>query len=192
MGLPPFGTDCVRRNVVSVMADSLGNDFVLLFTKDARWIFSYILMLVPNKADAKEVFQETSLTLWQKFGEFVAGTSFRSWALSVAHYKVLHYRAKRKSSPLLLDDAALEAVRGTAAAMADRLDDLHYALELCRDKLSGEDRYVLDRRYAPEATTQSVADELGRSPRAIYRALDRIHQALYECIRREMAREERR
>jgi RNA polymerase sigma-70 factor, ECF subfamily len=163
------------------------DDFVLLFTKDARWIFSYILMLVPNKADAEEVFQDTSLTLWQKFGEFAAGSSFRAWAIQVAYYKVLHHRARRKSSPLLLDDTVLEAIHGTVATMTDRLDDLHWALEKCRSKLAEEDRDLLDRRYEPNATTQTVADELGRSPRAVYRALDRIHQALYDCIRQEMS-----
>ncbi len=174
------------------MTDSMGNDFVLLFTKDARWIFSYILMLVPNKVDAEEVFQETSLTLWQKFSEFIPDSNFRAWAIKVAHYKVLHYRAKRKSSPLLLDDTVLEAIHGTAATMTDRLDDLHWALEKCRSKLSDDDRNMLDRRYEPNATTKTVADELGRSPRSIYRTLDRIHQVLYECIRQEMSAEVRR
>ena len=163
------------------------DDFVLLFTKDARWIFSYILMMVPNKTDAEEVFQETSLTLWQKFGEFVAGSNFRAWAMQVAYYKVLHHRMKRKANPVLMDEEVLEAVHGTALGLADRLDDLHWALDKCRSKLPDEDRALLDRRYDPSATTQSVADELGRSTRAVYRALDRIHQALHDCIRREMA-----
>lgn len=89
------------------MNDSLGNDFVLLFTKDARWIFSYILMMVPSKVDAEEIFQETSLTLWQKFGDFEPGTNFRAWAIKTSQYKVMHHRAKRKNQPLLLDDATL-------------------------------------------------------------------------------------
>jgi RNA polymerase sigma-70 factor, ECF subfamily len=104
------------------------DEFVLLLSKDGRWIFSYILMLVSNKTDAEEVFQETSVTLWQKSDEFAPGSSFRAWATQVAHYKVLHYRARKKNSPLLLDDTVLEAVHGTAANMTDRLDDLHRAL----------------------------------------------------------------
>ena len=168
------------------------DEFVRLFTKDGRWIFSYILMLVPHKADAEEVFQETSITLWQKFDEFLSGSNFRAWATQVAHYKVLHYRARKQGSPLLLDDAVLEAVHQTAVTLNDRLDDLHQALEKCRGKLSDDDRELLDRRYESGATAQSIADVLGRSPRAIYRALDRIHQALYDCIRQEMSGEDRR
>jgi RNA polymerase sigma-70 factor, ECF subfamily len=163
------------------------DEFVRLFTKDGRWIFSYILMLVPNKADAEEIFQETNITLWQKFDDFMPGSSFRAWATQVAHFKVLHYREKKKNRPVLLDDATLDAVGGTAASLTDRLDDLHWALDKCREKLDANDRELLDRRYEPGATTQSVADRLGRSPRAVYRALDRIHLALYGCIRQEMS-----
>lgn len=127
----------------------------------------------------------------EKFDEFVSGSGFRAWATQVAHYKVLHYRARKKNSPLLLDDTVLEAVHGTAANMTDRLDDLHWALEKCRGKLSDTDRELLDRRYEPGATTPKVADTLGRSPRAVYRALDRIHVALHDCIRQEMSAEDR-
>ena len=123
------------------------DEFVRLFTKDGRWIFSYILMLVPHKADAEEVFQETSTTLWQKFDEFLSGSNFRAWAIQVARYKVLQHRARKQCSPLLLDDAVLEAVHNTAVTLNDRLDNLHQALEKCRGKLSESDRELLDRRY---------------------------------------------
>jgi RNA polymerase sigma-70 factor (ECF subfamily) len=167
------------------------DEFVRLFSKDGRWIFSYILMLVPHKADAEEVFQETSVTLWQKFDEFLSGSNFRAWAIQVAHYKVLQHRVRKQGAPLLLDDAVLEAVHNTAVTLNDRLDDLHQALEKCRGKLSESDRELLDRRYESGATAQNIAATLGRSPRAVYRALDRIHRALYDCIREEMSGDER-
>jgi RNA polymerase sigma-70 factor (ECF subfamily) len=162
------------------------DEFVRLFTRDGRWVFSYVLMLVPHKFDAEEVFQETSVTLWQKFDGFVSGTNFRAWATQVARNKVLQYRARKRTGPLLLDDAVLEAVHNTALALNDRLGDLHQALEKCRNKLSAEDRGLLDRRYGSGATAQSIAEALGRSPRAVYRALDRIHRVLYECIQQEI------
>lgn len=166
------------------------NEFVQLFTANARWIFSYIYTLVPNKDDAEEVYQETNTTLWQKFDQFERGSNFRNWATQVAHYKILQYRDKQRRSPVLLDEVFLEAVRGATTQAADRFEDLQWALQKCSDRLTPEDRELLRKRYEPGATTQSVADELGRSTRAIYRALQRIHQGLYDCIRRKMAAEE--
>lgn len=167
------------------------DEFVQLFTAHARWLFSYILMLVHNKADAEEVFQETNTTLWQKFNEFTPGTNFRQWATKVAHYKILHYRERQKRSPLLFDDASLEAIHDAVNAMANNFDDLHWALEKCRKKLSELDSELLDLRYEPGATTQGVADALNRSPRSVYRNLERVHQQLYDCIREEMSKEDR-
>lgn len=166
------------------------NEFVQLFTANARWIFAYIFMLVPNKDDAEEIYQETNTTLWQKFDEFAQGTSFRNWATQVAHYKILQYRDKRRRSPMLLDDALLEKAHQTAAKMGDQFDALRSALETCRGRLTASDRELLRKRYEPGATTRSVADETGRSVWAVYRALEKIHQGLYDCIRRKMAAEE--
>jgi RNA polymerase sigma-70 factor, ECF subfamily len=166
------------------------NEFVQLFTVNARWVFAYIFMLVPNKDDAEEIYQETNTTLWQKFDEFVPGSNFRNWATQVAHYKILQYRDKRRRSPVLLDDALLEKARGTVARMGDRFDDLQWALEKCRDRLTPADRELLRKRYEPDATTQSVAEQMGHSVWMVYRALERIHQGLYDCIRRKLAAEE--
>jgi len=172
-------------------SDKRTDEFVRLFTGSARWVFSYILTLVHVKADAEEIFQETNATLWQKFDEFVPGTSFRNWAAQVAHYKVLQYRQRQRRSPLLFDDTLLEAIHGTATQMANQLDDLHWALEKCCDKLPDSDRELLRYRYESGASTQNVASLVGRSSRAVYRALDRIHQSLYDCIRGEMSAEDK-
>ena len=132
------------------------NEFLRLFAKDGRWIFSYILMFIPHKADAEEVFQETSIILWKKFDEYVSGSSFLAWATQVAHYQVLHhYRTKKQIRLLLLDEAALEAVHHTAVTLNDRVDDLHQALEKCRSKLSDNDRELLDHRYESGRTRRA-------------------------------------
>jgi RNA polymerase sigma-70 factor (ECF subfamily) len=173
-------------------SDKRADEFVRLFTGSARWVFSYILTLVHIKADAEEIFQETNTTLWQKFDEFVPGTSFRNWAAQVAYFKVLQYRERQRRSPVLFDDALLESIHGTATKMAGQLDEVHWALEKCREKLPDADRELLRQRYESGASTESVASRLGRSSRTVYRALDRIHQSLYDCIRGELSAEDQR
>ena len=48
---------------------------------------------------------------------------------------------------------------------------------------------MLRSRYAPGATVKSVAAAEGRSVDAIYKALNRIHDALSNCIQRSLAKE---
>ena len=64
------------------------------------------------------------------------------------------------------------------------------ALLECVEKLSADDRRLISARYAPDATTQSAADELGRTVGSVYKSVGRVRAALLECIRRELARED--
>ena len=54
---------------------------MLLMTRHQRQIFGYIYTLVPNRADAEDILQETSLVICEKFDEFKEGTDFVAWAL---------------------------------------------------------------------------------------------------------------
>jgi RNA polymerase sigma-70 factor (ECF subfamily) len=53
-------------------------EFVQLFAQSSRRIYAYIRTLVPNQADAEDVFQETSKVLWEKFADYEIGTDFCS------------------------------------------------------------------------------------------------------------------
>ena len=175
-----------------MMAEKSQNthDFVGLWTAHARRVYSYILSLVPNWADAEDIFQETSTTLWEKFDEFEPGTDFGAWACRTAYYKVLTH-SKRRGEMLRLGEDFLEAVSRDAEQMGDLLDAQHLALAECLERLSGRDRDLVDLRYAPNGSAKSVAEEVGRSVPAVYKSLQRIHQTLFDCITRRLAAEER-
>ena len=49
----------------------------------------------------------------------------------------------------------------------------------------------LSRRFAEGATTQSTATQVGRSADAVYKALAKIRQALFDCVTRTLAAAER-
>ena len=44
--------------------------FVSLFAQVHDNLFAYVYSLLPHRSDAEDVFQQTSLVLWRKFGEF--------------------------------------------------------------------------------------------------------------------------
>ncbi len=161
------------------------NEFVSLFTSHARRVYSYIRVLVPQSADADEVFQETSKVLWEKFDEFRPGSDFRAWAFSIAHYKVLQYRRTLSRGPATFDDSLLEDLNIEALAESESTSERMAAMIACYQKLNAADQELVDARYAPGATTRDIAKSSGRSVDAIYRSLRRIHQWLFHCITRE-------
>jgi RNA polymerase sigma-70 factor (ECF subfamily) len=164
-------------------------NYVRLWTTHGQQVYAYILSLVANRADAEELFQDVSMTLWVKFDDFVPGTDFRAWACRVAFNKVLTFRQLRRHRTLLWTSDALEMVDQVIAAGTDKLDAQRDALANCLDKLPPRDRDLIERRYQQDAPPKAVAEQIGRSASAVYKALTRIHDVLFDCVRRATATE---
>src|SRR5687768_12528972 len=108
---------------------------VALMTRHQRQIFSYIYVLVPNRSDAEDLLQETSLVICEKFQEFREGTDFVAWACRIAYWRVRYSRQKYARSKVLFDQEIVDVVAKTAGAMAKELDDRHEALADCLQQL---------------------------------------------------------
>ena len=162
--------------------DDKTKKFVALLTRYSKRIYSLLWTLVPNRADAEDLFQDVSATLWEKFDTFREGSDFRAWAFQIAHYKVLNFRQRSARRPQLFGDGLVERLAGERLVWDEVLEARSGALADCYQKLSAEDRELLDLRYSEEATVRTVAEQTGRSIDFVYKALRRIHGSLYRCI----------
>src|SRR5436190_1887663 len=99
-----------------------------LMTRHQRQIFSYIYVLVPNRSDAEDLLQETSLVICEKFHEFKEGTDFVAWACQIAYWRVRYSRQKFARSKVVFDQELLDVVAQTASEMSDELDQRQAAL----------------------------------------------------------------
>jgi RNA polymerase sigma-70 factor (ECF subfamily) len=162
-------------------------EFVRLLGQNQRRLFHYVLCLVPNRDDAEEVLQETNLVLWREFDRFQSGTNFAAWACRVAFHQVLAWRKRRQRDRLQFSDAFLEAVAAEVEAAADHLEERAEALAACVAKLPPAQRELLQMRYSENHAIETIALRAGRSAEAVYRALSRVRQALYECVNRTLA-----
>jgi len=165
--------------------------FLRLFLQNERRLYAYILTLLPNRADADDVLQEASLVMWDKFDERQPPDDFAAWGCRIAYFKVLDFLKKSQRSRVCCSQAMLERVAETAVEQAAglRLDERREALTGCLEKLRPTDRDLLSRRFADGATTQSTAVQVGRSVEAVYKALAKIRQALFDCVTRTLAQE---
>ena len=182
---PPDG------NVASPPAK--GTLFLRLFLQNERRLYAYILTLLANRTDADDVFQEASLVMWEKFDERHPPDDFTAWGCRIAYFKVLDFCKRSQRRRVQFSQAMLERVAETAVAQRAtlQLDERREALAGCIDKLSPRDRELLTHRYAEGATTQSAAAQVGRSVDAVYKALAKIRQALFDCVTRALAQEGR-
>jgi len=163
--------------------------FLRLFLQNQRRLYAYILTLRPNRADADDLLQETSLTMWDKFEAGGPPDDFLAWGRRIAYHKVLDFYKKSQRAQSRLSQVFLE--RLSAAAGEDRADDRRDALAGCLEKLAERDRDLLKRRFADGATAQSTSQQLGRSVDAVYKSLAKIRLTLFECVQKTLAREGR-
>jgi len=173
-------------------ADANRDDKIVeLLTGAQQLLTRYIRTLVPNRADAEEVLQETNLFIWRNADQYEPGTNFTAWVCRIAHYQVLSHRKRQVRSRLHFSDALVEQLVQNAAENAAERNDEVEAFESCVAKLSEQDRALIDLRYEPGATVQSVADEVGRSTKSVYYSLGRIRTWLLECMQRALSERRR-
>ncbi len=165
-------------------------EFLRLLLKHERGLLVYIRAMLPAHGDAADVLQETTVTLWEKFGEFEKGTDFRAWAFRTAYWKVREARQRAARSKLVFDDEVVAAVAATAERMAADGDARHNALTICLEKLNERDRTMVIARYEEDGGIDWAAKRSGRSAQAVYRALGRAKALLRDCVRQQMELEE--
>lgn len=161
-------------------------ELMLLMTQHQRRIFAYIHALVPSRADAEDLLQETSLVIVEKFHEFATGTDFVAWACQIAWWRVRASRQKFARSKVVFDDDVLESVAHTAATMHEEVSERHEALARCLQKLHPRDRDLLLTRYEPGAGVEEAAQRSGRSLEAAYKALGRLRKLLLDCVTQQL------
>ena len=161
-------------------------ELMLLMTQHQRRIFAYIHALVPSRADAEDILQETSLVIVEKFSEFKSGTDFVAWACQIGWWRVRAARQKFARAKVVFDDDVLERVAHTAVSMHEEVSARHEALARCLHKLHPRDRDLLLTRYEPGAGVEEAAQRSGRSLEAAYKALARLRKLLFDCVTQQL------
>jgi RNA polymerase sigma-70 factor (ECF subfamily) len=158
-----------------------------LMTRHQRQIFSYIYALVPNRYDAEDLLQETSVVICEKFNEFEEGTDFVAWACQIAYWRIRYSRQKYARSKVVFDQQIVDAIAQTASEMAEELDERHVALSHCLQKLHSRDRELLLTRYEPGCGVEEAARRSGRTLQTAYKALARLRKLLLDCVTTKLA-----
>lgn len=159
----------------------------LLAAQQGR-LLAFIYALVHNIGDAEDIYQETAIALWRKFGQFRPGSNFGAWAKEMARLEVLRFLKHKRRDRVVFDDQLLAKLilvqeRLDASEMPGTLESYHQALLDCMDRLDTIDRHLIVLCYSRKSSLKSVAEQEGRSPSSICHSLKRIRGILFECIR---------
>lgn len=158
------------------------DEFIRLYTQAYPAVYGFIVSILAGSLEADDLMQQTSVVLWRKFPEFVAGSNFTAWAFQVARFEVLnHLRARSRDRHVFSEDIVHEFAAEHEGEV-ERLEAERRALEECLRKLPRRDRRLLRDCYADLATLKEVAARAGRTANSLYKWLDRVREGLLRCI----------
>ncbi len=156
-------------------------EFMALFVGRRQQIFGYITTLVPNWQDAEDVFQRTSLVLWEKFDDFDPQRDFLKWACGIAFYEVRNHIRTRGRDRLCFSDELMRTL-ADQRLVHPRQNERTVALKLCLDKLDDGERQLVMKAYAGQDNIRELAKREGRPTQTIYNRLSQLRRRLLKCI----------
>lgn len=184
------GPSKVSRHEECESRDKENELFVSLLSRNQSAIFGYILSLLPKWSDAEDVMQQTSMVLWQKFGELdhkSPNFNFTRWACKVAYFKVLNQRKKLCRDRHVFSEDLLELMSEEGMEDISLLETERRALGGCLEKLDGRQRRLVNDYYRGVNSVLQIAQCSGRTPNSIYKTLKRIREWLLRCVENALA-----
>ena len=164
--------------------------FTRQFAECERAMQAFAFSLVPNRADADDIIQETLKALWEKFDEYDPVRPFLPWANRFVYRQVqMHRRKQAIRQKYVFTAETFEQLASDEPVSLERDRTMGAALEKCLQKLSSKNRELIEQRYLTKGSLQDYAEETGRSANALYKTLQRIRESLHGCISRRLAQE---
>jgi RNA polymerase sigma-70 factor (ECF subfamily) len=156
-----------------------------LFVQNMMAVRGFVIGLMPDFSRVDDVMQETFLTVTAKAETFVEGSNFRSWACSIARFKVLESRRRSGGCELMLNEEVIEALCATEIEEWQPDEELR-VLAHCKDELAPQARRAIELRYEQGHRPTEIARRMGWTVNAVHVALTRARAALRECVERKL------
>ncbi len=170
-----------RRRTDVTPSDDRYELFLQHFCVHSERLMIYIQSLLPHRADAEDVFQRTSLLLWQKFDSYQPDRPFLPWAFGVAFYEVKNFLRSASRDRLQFNDEMMDLIAARRVERGSRGDRRGEALRRCLQRLASKDRELLAAAYGDDSLIEHAA-ATGRAVQTLYNRLTRLRRQLMQCI----------
>lgn len=167
-----------------MQSDEKTERFVSLLASNQHRILAFIQSIVFNRADSEDIMQDTSTIMWRKFDEYKPGTDFTAWGITIAKFRILEHKKKKKT--FFLSDETLLLLANQSETMVPELEMRFEALEHCIKKLNSTDLKLLDLRFSSHYSAKDIANRVGTTLNMVYRHMSRIKSLLIHCVKKQL------
>src|ERR1700743_426501 len=152
----------------SASPNSSSEQFITLLNAAHGRLLGFLRVILGNNADAEDVLQRASLTIWRKFAEFDQSLDFFAWASSFAFYEAKNFQRVAARSRLHFDDDLMNRLAEERVADLEHRDARLAAMDRCIEELDHASRDLVREFYLNETQIDALAERLGRAPQTLY------------------------
>ncbi len=163
--------------------------FITLLNAAHGRLLGFLRVMLGNNADAEDVLQRASMTIWRKFGEFDPNKDFFAWASSFAFYEAKNFQRVSARSRLHFDDELMQRLADERIADLEHCEARLAAMDRCIEELDDSGRELVREFYVNKTEVAALAERLGRAPQTLYNKLNALRRLLADCMKRRMALE---
>ena len=176
-----------HEKVDAAALDPQVRKFVDFYLQTRVPLRAYIYGFLKNSEAIEDCIQETCMLVWNKQQEGWTLDEYQKFSYTTARFKALSWLKKHQPkkhvqlSPAMMEKLADRTLQVEPDHRISILND-------CLDRLSPEQRNILDARYeaADSQALQLLANSLSRKVDSLYKQLERLRTILRDCVRKEL------
>jgi RNA polymerase sigma-70 factor (ECF subfamily) len=159
--------------------------FQIVYDRYFRRVYHFLDKRLRNRADTEETVQEVFINVFSSIESFRGDAPFAAWVFGITR-RTLAGRFKRKRHPMISladveNDSGDLADRGAAGdplAAYEYREQIDRMAAVMRDKLSAEQRQLVERHHLRHQSIQDIAREMRKSEDAVKSNLYRARKLL--------------
>jgi RNA polymerase sigma-70 factor (ECF subfamily) len=162
------------------------NNFRKLVELTSPLAYSVAFRMLGNEDQAKDIVQETMVTIWQKLNKIKSAEGYKSWIYKIVVNKCYDEMRKRKRIPeFVTDELAWKLIsnkisEGPSATLED--NETSKVITLLTDKLSPKQKAVFILSDLEEMSNDGISEITGLSKSAIKANLYHARKSISEKI----------
>lgn len=161
---------------------SASEQFITLFNSVHGRLLGFLRTLLANQADAEDVLQRASMTIWRKFEEFDRERDFFTWASRFVFYEAKNFQRVSSRSKLHFDSELMERLAEERILDLEHRDMRLAAMDKCIEELDGSGRELICASYLDNTGLAVLADRLKKAQQTLYNKLNILRRMLGDCV----------
>lgn len=142
-------------------------------------VYNHALRMSGNPDDAMDIMQEVFVSVYRNLSSFRGDSRFTTWLFRIAAFRCTDFFRRQRLRGDVLESTDIEDADAAPDIALEALRD-NRELTAMMQRLSGEQRLVVELKYFQHFTFEEIGEQLGISPNT---AKTRLYTALQKMGR---------